>query len=170
MANPTGRTTGKFFKLQIGATSSTSAVLADIPVETLNGVGLTYPEIDLTALQDALKGFLPGQPSASLTITGPFDNTALVTCSTSGQAAALSGSHTVLSVINGGVAPLTLGIYVGIREYWTTGDPVFGIAHTSANGVIVTDYKVDMATMKYSAKIAFFPGSSAPTWGSAALA
>ena len=170
MANPTGRSVGKYFKFQIGATSSTSAVLADIPVETLNGVGLTYPEVDLTALQDALKGFLPGQPSATLTITGPFDNSPLITCSTSGGAALLSGSHTVLSAINGGVAPLTLGIYVGIREYWTTGDPVFGIAHTSAAGVICTNYTVDMATLKYTAKFAFFPGSSAPAWGSAALA
>jgi hypothetical protein len=169
MTNPVGRTVAKFAKFQIGATNSTAAVLADIGFDSIAGVGFTYPEVDLTVLQDALKGFLTGQASVPLTITGQFDNSPLVTCSTSGQAAILSGAQTVFNAIVGGQIPLTFGVYVGLREFWTTGDPVFGIAHTATSGVICTAYTLD-AALKYTAKLAMFPGSAAPAWGSVALA
>ena len=162
MTASVGRTVGKYFKFQIGTTGS----LRDIPVDTIGGVGITYPEVDLTALQDALKGFLTGQGTVAITIGGPFDTTAVQAASGSGAAAALSGSHTVLNPINGVMTPLSMGIYIGMREYWTTAqDPVFGIISSATSGVIVTDYTVDVVNGKYTAKIALYPGSAAPTWG-----
>jgi hypothetical protein len=160
------RTVGKYFKFQIDNTTSS---LCDIPVNTINGVGLTYPQVDVSALQDALKGFLPGQPDATLTISGPFDDAAYQASSTTGQAPKLSGSHTILSALNGGVTPLGFGVYAGMQRYWTTGDPVFGISGTASNGVLLFDYTVDFAASTYSATFKFYPGSAAATWGTAQL-
>ena len=168
MAPQNGRTVGKYFKFQIKDSAGT---LRDIPVETIGGVGITYPEVDLTALQDALKGFLTGQGTVAVTIGGPFDTSAAQAASGTGAAAALSGSHTVLSGVNGLLVPLSMGIYIGMREYWTqaNSDPVFGIISSASNGVIVTEYQVDIAAGKYTAKIAMYPGSAAPTWGTTAI-
>lgn len=162
----TGRTVSKFFKFQI---KDSGGVLRDIPVNSVNGIGLTYEEVDLTAFQDAVKGFLPNQPDFTLTISGPFDNRAAQAASTSGQAAALSGSHTVLAPLNGALTPLSFACYFGIQAYWSTGDPVFGLASSSTNGVLVFDYQVDPSNMTYSAKLRLFPGSAAPAWGTSAI-
>ena len=158
----TGRTVGKYFKLQIEDSGGT---MRDIPVTTVGGVGITYDEVDVTALQDALKGVLAGQGNASVTITGPFDNTAAQAASGTGAAAALSGSHTVLQPLNGGQTARSAGFYIGIQGYWATGDPVFG----GIDSFIVTDYTVDMASGMYSAKIAYKAGATAPAWGTAAI-
>ena len=165
MAAQTGRTVAKWFKFQIDDSGGT---VRDIPVNTINGVGLTYDEVDLTAFQDAVKGFLSGQPDFTLTIGGPVDSTAVQAASGSGAVAALSGSHTVLSAINGLQVPLTFGCYFGMRHYWETGEPAFGITSSSTSGALVFDYTVDPSNMTYSAKLRMFPGSSAPAWGTAA--
>jgi hypothetical protein len=167
MTNPVGRTVGKFFKLQL---SDSAAVLRDLEVDTLGGVGLVYPQIDVSALQDALKGFLPGTPDASLTLSGPWSNKAAVAASGTGAAPTTTGCHSILPGVVGLFTPLTVAVYIGVQEYWTTGDPAWGIAHTAANGVLLFDYTVDVANMKYSATLKFFPGSAAPAWGTAALA
>ena len=162
-----GRTVGKFFRFSIDDSGGTQR---DIPVETIGGVGVTYPEVDLTALQDVLKGFLLGQGTVAVTFGGPFDTTAVVASAASGLVAALSGSHTVLNAINGLLVPLTVNIYVGMREYWTTGqDPVFGITSSATSGFLVSDYQVDVVGGKYTAKLAMYPGSAAPTWATAAF-
>jgi hypothetical protein len=167
MALSVGRTVGRFFKFQIKNLTSS---MCDIPVDTIGGVGITYPEVDVSALQDALKGFLAGQGSVALSIGGPFDTSAYQAASGSGAAAALSGSHTILSPLVGGVTPLSFGVYIGMREYWTTAqDPVFGLASSATSGVLVTDYQVDVVGGKYTAKLAMFPGSVAPAWGSSAI-
>jgi hypothetical protein len=160
----TGRTSPRFTKFQIEDTGGT---LRDVPVKTLGGVGLTYEEIDVSALQELVKGFLSGQASFNLTISGPFDNRAAAAASTSGQDAEsrLSGSHTVLQPLNGGLTPRAFAIYFGIQAHWATGDPVFG----ADNSVIVTDYTVDPAAGTYSAKIAYVSGGTAPAWGTSAI-
>jgi len=70
-----------------------------------------YPEVEITALSDAVKGALMGQPEISPgTLTGIFDNTAT------------SGLHTVLN------APGSLRdmmVAVGIRAVPAEGDQVF---------------------------------------------
>jgi hypothetical protein len=110
---------------------------------------------------------LAGQGNFSLSITGPFDNSAAVAASTSGNVAALSGSHTVLEPLNGGLTPRAFGIYFGIQGYWTSGtDPVFG----ADNSVIVTDYQVDPAAGTYTCKLAYPGGGTAPDWGVTAIA
>jgi hypothetical protein len=160
----TGRTVGKYVKFQI---EDSGGVLRDIPVSALGSVGLTYDEVDVSAIQEAVKNFFSGQANFSLSISGPFDNRAAQAASTSGQAAAshLSGSHTVLEPLNGGLTPRAMGIYIGIQADWSTGDPVFG----ADNCVIVTDYTVDPAAGTYSAKIAHVSGGTVPDWGTTAI-
>lgn len=157
----TGRTVGKYFKFQL----DDGTAMRDIPVNTIGGVGVTYEEIDVSALQEALKSMLAGQGSISITFSGPFDNTAAATASATGEAPALSGSHTVLSAVNGSNTARSFGIYIGIQGYWATGDPVFG----GANDCIITDYVVDPAAGTYSAKLAYKSGTTAPAWGTAAI-
>lgn len=164
MATQTGRTVGKWIKVQIDDSAGT---IRDIPVATIGGVGITYEEVDLTALQDVLTGMLPGHGSAPIDITGPFSTAVAQAASASAAAAALSGSHTVLEPVNGLSVPLSFGVYYGIRHYWETGEPVFGITSTATAGVLVFDYKVnDDGT--YSAAIRPYPGTTL-AWGTAAI-
>ena len=160
----TGRTSPRFAKFQI---EDSGGVLRDIPVKSIGGVGLTYNEIDVSAMQELVKTFLTGQAEMKLTISGPFDNTAAATASASTESAAahLSGSHTVLEPLNGGLTPRAFGVYFGVQADWATGDPVFG----ADNSIIVTDYTVDPANGSYSAKIAHVSGGTAPDWGTSAI-
>ena len=158
----TGRTVGKYCKVQVDDLTA----LRDIPVMTIAGVGINYDEVDVSAIQEAVKGVLAGQGNSSITITGPFDNTAVGTASGTGEAAVLSGSHTVLSALAGGNTPFTFAVYFGIRGFWATGDPVFG----GANMWICSDYTVDDAAGTYSAKISHAGVSTMPAWGTAVIA
>lgn len=170
MAAQTGRTVSKWCKFQIDDSAGT---LRDLPINTINGVGLTFDEVDLTAFQDAVKGALQGQPDFTLTIGGPLDTSAAQAASASGAAAALSGSHTVLNALMAAAAagtdsPLAFGFYVGIRHYWETGEPAFGITGTTTNGMRIFEYTIDPSAMTYSAKFRMNPGSAIPAWGTAA--
>jgi hypothetical protein len=112
MTANTGRTTNKWIDFRVDDSGGT---LRSIPVDSINGVGLTYEEVDVSAFQDSIRGVLPGIPDCTITITGPFDTTAAQAAGT------LSGSHTVLSAINGAQTPLTLDVQVGIRHAWESG-------------------------------------------------
>lgn len=160
----TGRTSPRFCKFAI---EDTGGVLRDVPVSSLGSVGLTYDEIDVSAMQELVKTFLTGQANFSMTISGPFDNTAAATASASGESAAahLSGSLTVLEPLNGGLTPRAFGVYFGVQGDWATGDPVFG----ADNSVIVTDFTMDPSAGTYSAKLAHISGGTAPDWGTAAI-
>ena len=165
MAPLTGRTVQHFLKCQIADVNN---VMRDIPTDPLATFGLTGEEVDVSAIQDAIKKKLVGQSDFSLTLTGPFDTTAAVTASASGQAAQdhMSGSHTVLQPLAGGLTPRSLGIYIGVQHDWTTGgtEPVFGGIAT----VIVTSYTCDGA--KYSAKLAYAgTATNALAWGVIAI-
>jgi len=153
MAAQTGRTTQKWVSFYVKDSGGT---LRNIPVDSINGVGLTYDEVELTAFTDAIKGVLPAHPDCTITITGPFDTTAL------------TGSHTVLSGIVGGTTPLSLDVRVGIRHDWESGEPQFGITSSATNGFLCTEYQVDVNAGKYSAKFRLAPGSAAPAWGTTA--
>ncbi len=166
MTAQTGRTVSKFCKVQVDDSAGT---MRDIPVNSVNGVGLTFDEVDLTAFQDAVKGALAGHPDFVLTISGPFDTSAAQAASGSAAAAALSGSHTVLNPINGGYTPLGFGIYFGMRHFWETGEPVFGLTASAANGMTCFDYTVDPGAGTYTAKFRMYPGSAVPAWGTAAI-
>lgn len=159
MTANTGRTTKKWTSFNVDDSGGT---VRTIPVDTINGLGLTYDEVELTAFIDAIKGVLPAHPDCVITIAGPFDTTAAAAKGT------LSGSHTVLSAIVGGVTPLTISAEVGIRHAWESGEPAFGITSSAANGFLCTEYIPDVNTGKYTAKFRVFPGSIAPAWGTSA--
>lgn len=159
----TGRFSPKFSKMQL---EDSGGALRDIPISSYGAVGLTYDELDVSSFQELVKSFLSGQATFSLQISGPFDNSAVQAASTSGNVAALSGSHTVLEPLNGGLTPRAFGLYFGVLTYWTTGDPVFG----ADNSVIVTDYQVNPDAGTYTAKLAHVSGGTAPAWGTTAIA
>lgn len=154
-----GRTVNRYTDFRIDDSAGT---LRSIPVDSINGVDLTYEEHDLTAFQDVIKGKLLGTPDLKIDITGPFDTTAAATAGT------LSGSHTVLNGIKGKNVPLTMDIQVGIGHAWEAGEPQFGITSSATVGMLCQHYGVDLATGKYSASFIVFPGSTLPDWGVAA--
>ncbi len=165
MAANTGRTVSKWFKFQIEDSGDT---LRDIPVWTFGSVGINHDQIEQSALQDELHGFLPGHGTLAVTITGPFDNTVVQAASGTGAVAALSGSHTVLNAVNGLNTPLGFGFYFGNRQYWETGEPVFGLIGSATNGILVSNYQVTDG-LSYSATIMMAPASATPAWGTAAI-
>lgn len=166
MAVQTGRTVKRWVRFVLSDSGDT---MREIPVNSINGVGLTYPEADVTAFQDALKGVLPDTPECEISISGPFDTTAAAAVAASAAAPVLSGSHTILYNLAGVQTPLSLGIYIGIRHYWETGEPVFGITGTAANGFWLREYTINMENAEYSATFVMYPGSAAPAWGTAAV-
>lgn len=159
----TGRTVSRHIKVQL---EDSGGVMRDIPIATIGNIGITYDEVDVSALQEAVKGMLNGQGNFSTQITGPFDNTAAVTASASGEASEdhLSGSHTVLNPLNGSNTPRAFGIYIGVQADWATGDPVFG----ADNCVIVSNYTCTDG-VNYSATITHVSGGTAPAWGTSAI-
>jgi hypothetical protein len=159
-----GRTASKWVKFYIG---DSGATIREIPVDTIGPIGLSYPEVDLTAFQDAVKGFLTDVPDFALDIGGPFDTTAAVAASGSGAAPALSGSHTVLAPLTGLLVPVSWAVCFGMRQYYITGEPAFGQTKTATSGVILIEYLADPAAGKYSAKLRLFPGSAVPGWTNA---
>ncbi len=164
----TGRTVPKYFKFQLDDSAGT---MRDIPVATINDIGLAYEEENgLVALQDVIKGALSGLPDLAIDISGPYSNAAAVAASGSGAAVALSGSHTILKNLPGGVTPLGIGIYFGNKAVWTTGDDVFGLTASAVNGFICTAYLGNPSTMLYTARFRVITGSALPGWGTAAIA
>ena len=157
MAVQTGRTVSKWVSFNLG--DSGNGTLRTIPIDTLSACGVTYDETDLTAWMDAVKGVLPNMPSAPIDISGPFDTTAAATVGS------LSGSHTILSAINGALTPLTVDVRIGMRHAWETGEPNFGITATATAGYLCTSYNVDFGSQKYSAHFDLFPGSTLPAFG-----
>ena len=162
----TGRTVNKYFKVQV----DDGTAMRDIPVKTCTPVGFSFEKIDVSALQDANKSSLGGQGEVlSVTITGPISNLATATASGTGEAPALSGSHTVLAAL---ATPTysnvgrSLAMYQGIQGYWATGDPVFG----GVDDWIITKYDVNMSDGTYSATFEYKTGTTAPAWGTAAIA
>lgn len=152
MTANTGRTTSRWTEFWFS-----DGTLRELPVDTINGVGLTYEEVELTAFMDAIKGALQGTPDCQIDISGPFDTTA-------------NSAHAVLSAANGAMTPRSLDVKIGIRQAWVEGEPQFGITASSTSGFIVTNYLVDVNAGKYSAKFRLYPGSSAPAWGTVAEA
>lgn len=162
-----GRTAPKYFKFQIDDSGGT---MRDIPVLTINDIGLAHlEETGLTALQDAIMGAFSGQPDLTVEIGGPFSTAAAQGASGTGAAPALSGSHTILPGIDGGVTPLGFGIYIGILQNWATNDPVFGLTASATNGILCTSYLANPSTMLYTARFRMFPGSAVPAWGTTAI-
>jgi hypothetical protein len=118
---------------------------------SIGTVGLTYESQDVTAFSDGSKNIVIGQPTAPLTLGGPFDTTA----------------HSHLTAINGAATPLSLDIRIGIRHAWESGEPQFGITSSSSVGYLLHSYTVDMSANTWSAQLDVF-GATAPAWGTSA--
>lgn len=162
----TGRTNTKWIRFLVDDSGGTPR---EIPVDSVSPVGFVYDENELTAYQDQVKGYLSGHPDAPIDVTGPFDNSAAVAAAGTGAVPTLSGSHTVLSPISAPTftTPLGLAVMWGIRGWWATGDPVFGVVAPSAtSGYVCTKYQVEGE--KYSARFVPFAGT-VPAWGTAIL-
>lgn len=161
----TGRTSPRFAKFQIEDSGGT---MRDVPVSSFGDVGLTYDEMDVSAFQETVKSFISGMANFSLSMTGPFDNTAATAASGSGQDAGdyLSGTHTIIEPLNGALTARSFGVYFGVQADWSTGDPVFG----GIDSVIVTDYRVNIDAGTCSWKIVKAPtAANDPDWGTAAI-
>jgi hypothetical protein len=161
MTAQTGRTPPQYIKVQIEDSGGT---LRDIEVTSIDGVGITHDEVDLSALQDLVKGILPGQGNFGVTLSGPFSNKAAAAASGSGAAPTTSGSLTVLEPLNGGSTPRAFAVYYGIQHNWETGEPVFG----ADNCVVVSGWTVGSNGM-YSCTVKHAAGGTAPDWGTSAI-
>lgn len=162
MPAQTGRTVSRWTRFVVDDSGGT---LREIPVDSINNVGLNYPEHEFAAFQDAIKTALPMTPECAIEITGPFDSKAAAAAAASGLAPVLSGSHTILKGIVGVNTPLALGILFGMRQYYIDTEPAFGLNFTAAtNGFLCTSYIVNPTDMTYTARFVVFPGSVAPSW------
>jgi hypothetical protein len=160
MAPQTGRTVNRWIRFVV---EDSGNVMREIPINSINGVGLTAEEIDVTAFQDPVKTVLPGRSDCTIAITGPFDSTAAAANAASGAAPVLSGSHTVLKGIYGLNVPLALGILFGVRHYYETTEPAFGLTATASVGFICTEYMVNPTDCTYAATFKVY-GTTAPSW------
>ena len=150
MAAQTGRTHAKHITVKLDNSGGT---LTDITayVNSIGTVGLTFDTVDVTAFSDGVKNIVIGQPTAPLTISGPFDTV----------------SHAQMIAINGALTPLSLDIQIGIRHAWEAGEPQFGISQSATSGYLMHSYTVDMSANTWSAQLDVF-GPTAPAWGTAA--
>ena len=161
MAAQTGRTLSRYTKVYI---DDSGGVLREIPVNSINGVGLTAPEQDVSAWQDAVTNVLLGRPGGAITISGPFDCVAAQAASGSAAAPALSGSHTVLAPLAGLNTPLAFAVCFGVRQYYTTGEPAFGLnLAAGTSGYLVKSYTVNSDDSTYDAELVIM-GTVAPSW------
>lgn len=160
----TGRTLTRFEKFQCDDSGGT---VRDINVKSMTPIGLDYPEVDMSARNDPAAGALLGQPIMKFSITCVFDTLVVQAASGTGAAPAFSGSHTVLSAINGLLVPLTVGYYRGIRAVWATNDPCIGLTSTSTVGYLFRNYWVNGD--ECGGDFVLYPGSTLPAWGSAAF-
>jgi len=150
MTANTGRTHAKHITVKLDNSGGT---LTDITAYTNNigTIGLNYETQDVTAFSDGVRNIVIGQPTAPLTIGGPFDTVI----------------HSQMTGINGAVTPLSLDIQIGIRHAWESGEPQFGITSSSTSGYLVHGYTVDMQNNTWSAQLNVF-GATAPAWGTSA--
>lgn len=161
MAINTGRTISKWTKVYI---DYTDGVLAEIPVNSINGVGIECPDVDVSAWQDAIRNVLVDTGACTITLTGPFDTSAIVAASGSAAAPTPSGSHSILAPLVGLNTPLAFGVCFGMRNYYVTTEPAFGLNFSAGlSGFLVKSYLPNPDAGTYSATLVVF-GKIAPSW------
>lgn len=149
MTAQTGRTVSQYTLFYVDDSGGT---LRSIAVNSINGVGLDYPEVDVSAFYDAVKGVLLDTPSCVIDITGPIDTTAS------------TGNMIVLSGIVGKQVPLALDVRIGMRHTWESGEPAFGLTGSATDGFLCRSFTVDPGSGTYSASFVVAAGSAAPAW------
>lgn len=146
----TGRTHSKHVTVKLDNSAGT---LTDITayVNNIGTVGTTFETQDVTAFSDGAKNVVIGQPTAALTLSGPFDTVI----------------HSHMTGINGLATPLSLDIQFGIVTAWDAGEPQFGITSSATSGYLCHSYLVDIQANTWTAQLDVF-GATAPAWGTAA--
>jgi hypothetical protein len=155
MAALTGRTNAKHIQVFLDQADGTLVNITAY-VNTVGTIGLTNETQDTTAYSDGSKNVTIGQPSAPLSIGGPFDTT-INTLMTG-----LVGANGHLTSGNG----LSLDIRVGIRAAVESDSPQFGITGSASIGYQLTGYSVNASNMTWAATLEPY-GPTAPAWGSA---
>lgn len=144
----TGKTHPRYIKVLLDDSGGTPRDISD-SINSIGGIGLSYDQTDVTTIANSVKQYLTGYGDSSVSLGGPFNNTAT------------TGAHTVLTGLNGANTAATLTIQIGIRAAATTGDPEF------EGEYVVTDYQLSGSgtdlTWSASLKPAF--GTSTPAWG-----
>lgn len=148
----TGKTVGRHIRVKFDSTDGTVRNIT-CSIKTINGIGLNYEQVDITALCDSVMKSLTGQADSEVSMTGEFDNTPVAADPSD------SGAHAVLAPYS--ASPQTAGtltIEFGIRTDPTTGDPIWTGEYR------VTEYLVNVQNnVGWSAK--FKPASGTPAWG-----
>lgn len=94
-------------------------------IDSINGVGITHDESDVTALCDTIHKSVLGQGTVAIGISGPFNNTAS------------TGAHVVLSAANGVQAGYTLLIQIGVRAAPASGDAELNVTNLMTSNYLV---------------------------------
>ena len=144
----TGKTTSRYIKILLDDSGSTPRDIT-ASVDSIGGIGLTFDQVDVTTLIDAIKQYLAGRGDSSITIGGPFNNTAT------------TGAHGVLTGLSGANIASTLTIQIGIRAAPTTGDPEWEGEYTVLSYLI----NVDINAVTWTAELKPAFGTSTPAWG-----
>ena len=118
----------------------------DLVPGSVGGGGLTYDEVDLTGVSEAVKNFLAGHAESEITAQFHMNDTAT------------TGASTVLNGSAGGTGTLTLAWGAGAAP--TTGDPEW------EGEYVLLDASVALAGNKFVHQCRWKPtGSTAPAWG-----
>lgn len=125
MTAQTGRTNNKFISVFL---NNAAGVLTDLTAYTksVGAVGIKYDQQDVTALNDGSKNYTIGWGDAPISITFQFDTTVL--------------AHLIALPTT---QPLALDIRFGIRQAYTSGEPVFGISKTATSGYLLAGLTVN---------------------------
>ena len=155
MTAQTGRTVPKHMSFSITDSGGTLRTITGFT--SISGTGLDYEDMDVTALADAIKNSLPGQPDITLTVNGRFDTTAL------------TGFHTVFSALPGVMTVKSFDLKIGMRQAWEEGEPQFGMTSSSGtnSGVWVKSYTKADNGIDATAVLRVM-GPVAPAWGTVA--
>ena len=142
----TGKTNARWIRVSVDD-SGASARDISTDVTSVGQIGLNYDTTDVMGYSDGVHNVTLGHPTAPITMTGNFNNTAT------------TGSHIVLSGIVGQQsATITVTIQVGIKAAPAGGDPEW------EGEYYCSSYLVDTSNGTWTAT--FEPGSgTAPAWG-----
>jgi hypothetical protein len=147
-----GRTTSLYTRIYVDSADGTVRNITG-SVNSIGGLGVTADQIDVSTFADSMKQYLNGLKDSALTMSGPFNDTALAV------SPAESGAHKVLAPLGGTNTATTVTIEIGSRAEPTSGDAKW-------SGEYLCDYQVqgDLGSLTWNAAYRPAFGTSTPTW------
>lgn len=94
-------------------------------ITNVTGIGISYEEVDVTTLCNAIMEAIHGHGQVAIDASGPFNNTAT------------TGAHVVIEPLNGDNTGATLTIAIGDNAAPTTGDPEFEVTNMGVFNYLV---------------------------------